>query len=56
MWVSGIGSQRELMDYMVMDRGARERMLDLNVLRGAVGVMFDHFLVEESVKDGGGFR
>lgn len=33
---------------MLNDKHAKEKLLDVSMLRGAVGGMFDHFLVETS--------
>ena len=41
---------RALMDYVIVNKSARGRLLDVHVLRGAAGGMSDHFLVEGRVK------
>ena len=37
------------MDYVVMNKSAKVRLLDVHVLRGAAGGISDNFLVEERV-------
>ena len=49
-WESGVDGQRALMDYVLVDRQMKERLVDVNVLRGAARGMSDHFLVEGKVK------
>ena len=39
-----------LMDYVVVQKKIRHRLIDVNVLRGAAGGMSDHYLVEGKVK------
>ena len=39
-----------LMDYVVIRKDVRHRLLDVNVLRGAAGDMTDHYLVEGRLK------
>ena len=39
-----------LMDYVVVRKSMRHRLLDVNVLRGAAGDMTDHYLVEGKMK------
>ncbi|XP_071539225.1 craniofacial development protein 2-like [Panulirus ornatus] len=55
-YVSRRDGQRALLDYMLIDRRAKERLLDVNVLRGATGGMSDHYLVEAMVKICMGFQ
>ncbi|XP_071547063.1 craniofacial development protein 2-like [Panulirus ornatus] len=55
-YVSRRDGQRVLLDYMLIDRRTKERLLDVNVLRGATGGMSDHYLVEAKVKICGGFQ
>lgn len=45
-----------LMEYVLTDRCAKKRLLYENVVREAAGGMLNHFLVEVTVKVGGGFR
>lgn len=42
--------------HVCVNRCAEERLMDMNVLRGATGGMSDHFLLEASVKLCAGFR
>ena len=44
--VNGIVADRALMDYVIISRNARYRLLDVRVQRGAAGGMSDHFLVQ----------
>ncbi|XP_071512677.1 uncharacterized protein [Panulirus ornatus] len=55
-YVSRRDGQRALLDYVLIDRRAKERLLDVNVLRGATGGMSDHYLVEAKVKICMGFQ
>ncbi|XP_071529497.1 craniofacial development protein 2-like [Panulirus ornatus] len=55
-YVSRRDGQRALLDYVLIDRRAKERLLDVNVLRGATGGMSDHYLVEAKVKISMGFQ
>ena len=52
-WVSRIGGERRdkaLMDYVLISSKDKERLIDVNVLRGVHGGMSDHFLVEGRLK------
>ena len=52
-WVSRIGGgmgDRALMDYVLISSRDKERLIDVNVLRGVHGGMSDHFLVEGKLK------
>ena len=40
------------MDYVLVERSALDRLVDVHVPRGAVEEMFDHFSVESEVKMG----
>ncbi|XP_071512709.1 craniofacial development protein 2-like [Panulirus ornatus] len=55
-YVSRRDGQRALLDYVLIDRRAKVRLLDVNVLRGATGGMSDHYLVEAKVKISMGFQ
>lgn len=50
----GAGVQQALMNYVLTDRCAKERLLDANVMRWAARGMFDNFLVEVRLKVGDG--
>lgn len=45
-----------MMDYLLIDRCAKERLLDVNVLREATGGISDYFLVEARMEVGIGLR
>ena len=52
-WVRRGGGEtgdRALMDYVLISSKDKERLLDVNVLRGVHGGMSDHFLVEGKLK------
>jgi len=44
-WISGNGEQKALMDYVLIDRREKDKLTDVNVLRGAAGGLSDHHLV-----------
>ena len=51
-WISGNGEQKALMDYVLIDRCEKDRLTDVNVLRGAAGGLSDHHLIVAKVKIG----
>ena len=51
----GVVVDRAMMDYVVVSKHMRGRLLDVNVLRGVASGMSDHFLVEGRVKVNGRF-
>ena len=53
-WKSGVNGQLALLDYVCVRVVDRERLIDVNVLRGAAGGMSDHYLVEIKLKIKGG--
>ena len=44
---------RALMDFMIVSRRLRGRLLNVNVMRGAAGGMSDHYLVEGKMRVNG---
>ena len=48
--VRGVVTDRALMDYIIISKSARERLLNVHVYRGAAGGMSDHYLVEGRVR------
>ena len=46
---------RALMDFVIVSRRLRGRLLDVNVMRGAAGGMSDHYLVEEKMRVNGNY-
>ena len=46
----GVAVDRALMDYVIISRDARDRLLDVHVYRGAAVGMSDHYLVEGRVR------
>ena len=46
----GVVVDRALMDYLIISRNARDRLLDVHVYRGAAEGMSDHYLVEGRVR------
>ena len=55
-WVSGVNGERALLDYVCVEQRIKDRLLDVNVLRGAAGGISDHFLVEARVRIKGGWN
>ena len=55
-WRSRGNVSRSLIDYVLIGRDQRGRLLDVNVLRGATGPEFDHYLVEGKLKVRGFYR
>jgi len=55
-WRSRINGECALLDYILVDVECKERLKDVNVLRGIVGGITDHFLVEARLKLRRGFR
>lgn len=49
-WVNGAWNKRALVDYKVIDRCTKERLLNVKELRGATDRTSDHFLAEARVK------
>lgn len=56
LWVSRVGLQGVLMDYILINRRAKENLLDVNMLRVAASGTANHNLVEKRVKVVGEFR
>ena len=48
-WVRDNGEERSLIDYVLVDKQMKKRLLDVTVYRGAAGGMSDHYLVEAKV-------
>ena len=55
-WVSGVDGSVSLLDYVLIEKDVKERLLDVNVCRGAHNGMSDHYLVVAKVRVGGGVR
>ena len=53
--VGGRASDRALIDYVLLPKQMRLRLLDVNVCREVGGRMSDHFLVEAGLKVVGGW-
>ena len=53
--VNGLVVEKAMMDYVVISRNARNRLLDVRVQRGAATDLSDHFLVEGDLKVGKGW-
>ena len=51
-WVSGVNGERALLDYVCLEQKVKNRLIDVNVLRGAAMGISDHFLVEAKLKVG----
>ena len=49
-WVSKINGEKKLIYYVLISRLFENKLKDLNVLRGAAGVMSDHYFVEAKLK------
>ena len=43
-------ADRVVMDYVIILKGLRVRLLDMNVLRSAVGGISDQYLVESRIR------
>ena len=54
--VRGRVEDRALMDYVIVSRNVRSRLLDVHVYRGAAGGVSDHYLVEGRVRVVGRWR
>ena len=52
--VEGRVVDRTLMDYVLLPKQTRGRLLDVNVCRGGGGRMSDHFLIEARLTVVGG--
>ena len=55
-WVSGVNGERGLIDYICIRKKIRDRLLDVNVLRGSARGISDHFLVLAKIRVKGGWR
>ena len=51
----GVVVDRALMDFVIVSKFLRGRLLDVNVLRGSAGGMSDHYLVEGRIRVNGYF-
>ena len=55
-WVSGINGEKGLLDYICIKKRIRDRLLDVNVFRGAARGMSDHYLVLAKIRVRGGWK
>ena len=49
-WVSGVGDRKSLLDFIVMQDEERNKLLDVNVLRGVGRGISDHHLIIAKIR------